>query len=139
MQVNIMDSFLSVLLVWLLLPHMGMEGYILVIYIAELMNASLSIARLLKITALRPPVMKLLFVPLIAVIGATSAVRISSTYLEEMGVISFDGVLLLAAHIFVSALLYIVFLFLLGGTSKKELQALRRRIFPKAKTFGDVT
>ena len=45
MKVNILDSAVSALLVWLLLPGFGVSGYIAVIYIAELLNAALSIAR----------------------------------------------------------------------------------------------
>lgn len=48
MWVNITDSCLSVILVWLLIPHMGIMGYALVIVIMEGYNFLLSVIRLRK-------------------------------------------------------------------------------------------
>jgi O-antigen/teichoic acid export membrane protein len=45
MKVNILDSAVSALLVWLLVPGFGIAGYAATIYIAELLNFALSIAR----------------------------------------------------------------------------------------------
>lgn len=46
MWVNISDSFLSVVLVWTLIPRLGVAGYALVIIIMELYNFGLSLLRL---------------------------------------------------------------------------------------------
>lgn len=48
MWVNISDSFLSVILVWLLIPKMGIMGYALVIILMEGYNFILSYCRLRK-------------------------------------------------------------------------------------------
>ena len=48
MWVNITDSCLSVILVWLLIPRMGIMGYALVIVIMEGYNFLLSVTRLKK-------------------------------------------------------------------------------------------
>ena len=48
MWVNIADSLLSVMLVWALIPKMGIEGYALVIILMELFNFILSYIRLRK-------------------------------------------------------------------------------------------
>ena len=45
MKVNILDSAVSALLVWVIVPGFGISGYVAVIYIAEVLNAALSIAR----------------------------------------------------------------------------------------------
>ena len=45
MKVNILDAAVSALLVWLLVPGFGITGYAATIYIAELLNFALSIAR----------------------------------------------------------------------------------------------
>lgn len=45
MKVNILDSAVSALLVWVLVPGFGIAGYAATIYIAELLNFGLSIAR----------------------------------------------------------------------------------------------
>jgi len=45
MKVNILDAAVSALLVWLLVPGLGITGYTATIYIAELLNFALSVAR----------------------------------------------------------------------------------------------
>jgi len=46
MVVNITDSLLSVILVWILLPRYGVAGYIFVIFFGEILNFALSVSRL---------------------------------------------------------------------------------------------
>ncbi len=48
MKVNIADAALSVILVYTLVPRFGVYGYIAVLYISELINFSLSAARLIS-------------------------------------------------------------------------------------------
>ena len=56
MWINISDSFLSIFLVWLLIPIFGIRGYALVIIIMEIYNFTFSYLRLKKRTgaAVRP-------------------------------------------------------------------------------------
>ncbi|MFR3310741.1 MAG: polysaccharide biosynthesis C-terminal domain-containing protein, partial [Christensenellales bacterium] len=49
MKVNILDSAMSIVLVIVLLPRFGTAGYILTVYITELVNGALSLIRLLHI------------------------------------------------------------------------------------------
>lgn len=128
MQVNILDSLLSVLLVWLCLPHLGMEGYVLVIYVAELINASLSIARLLKVTELKISLPRILFAPLFSVIGATAIVRLLAEGAVRLGLPLSVGMPALVGHILLSLLFYLLLLFLLGGIRKEEVRTAFRRI-----------
>ena len=48
MWVNIADAFISVILVWILIPIMGIGGYAVVIVVMEAFNFILSISRLYK-------------------------------------------------------------------------------------------
>ncbi len=80
MRVNIADSAVSLALVVLLLPRYGIMGYIAVLYICELMNAALSISRLLEVTALPVRIGQWIALPIVNVILATSAVRLLSAY-----------------------------------------------------------
>ena len=75
MWVNIIDSSLSVLLVILLLPKYGIIGYVITVYFTELINAALSITRLLSVTSLRVKVFSWIAKPLISVVAATFAVK----------------------------------------------------------------
>ena len=72
MVINIADAFISVILVRLLLPQTGIDGYILTIYIAELFNAVCSITRLLTVSRMRVRVVKWVFKPLLSAVGATT-------------------------------------------------------------------
>ena len=53
MKVNILDSAMSIVLVIVLLPRFGTAGYILTVYITELVNGALSLIRLLHIIRTR--------------------------------------------------------------------------------------
>lgn len=71
MGVNIVDSLSSVILVSILIPKYGIYGYLISVYFAETLNATLSITRLLKITSIKPLIKRRIFAPLFAVIVAT--------------------------------------------------------------------
>lgn len=128
MQVNIIDSFLSVLLLYLVLPTMGMKGYILVIYLTEILNASLSITRLFQVTDVRPKLLKVLFVPLFSIIGSTAVVRMLACFLDRTSFSFPSGKIGLVWHISLSVLLYLALLFQFGAVKKSEVQVLRRRL-----------
>ncbi len=52
MRVNIIDSLLSTLLIWLLLPRCALNGYIAILYASELFNFALSLRRLARAASL---------------------------------------------------------------------------------------
>ena len=57
---NFADSILRILFLSLFLPLWGIAGYISVLFFSEIFNATLSIARLLKVTRLKPDLGKAL-------------------------------------------------------------------------------
>ena len=80
MKINMADSAVSLALVFLLLPRFGIMGYVAVLYICELMNAALSISRLLEVTGLHFRIGRWIVKPIVNVILATSVVRLLSAY-----------------------------------------------------------
>ena len=72
MWVNICDACLSVFLVWLLIPLMGIGGYALVIIAMEAFNFAFSITRLYKRIPFKISYKKGFFLPLISAIAAVS-------------------------------------------------------------------
>lgn len=74
MWVNIIDSALSVLLVWLLIPIFGIEGYALVIIGMEAFNFLLSYTRLRKRIDFRLDFLRSVVIPLLAAIASALAV-----------------------------------------------------------------
>ncbi len=71
MNVNIVDAALSVILVWLLVPRMGIPGYIAVLYISETVNFSLSIVKLMSISKMKFEPIKWILAPIVSVIAST--------------------------------------------------------------------
>lgn len=107
MRVNIVDSFLSVILVYLMLPHWGIYGYIIIIYVMEIINASLSICRLLRRTDINVQLIKWLAKPLLCIIGATSCTRMIMS-VSQMQVFNYN--ILLVLNISITVIIYIAFL-----------------------------
>ena len=63
MRCNLLDSFLSVVLVYTLLPRFGIDGYLVSVFITETLNFVLSIMRLLKMSRVRPNLFFCIFLP----------------------------------------------------------------------------
>ncbi len=107
MKVNIADSLISVVLVYLLLPYMGIYGYILIIFLMELLNSAFSIVRLMNKCEIKPKLIKWIVTPLISVIGATSFTK----HLLPLKLsLSIGDAAFLWLNIGVSAALYMFFL-----------------------------
>ncbi len=79
MAINIIDTLCSLVMVWILIPEMGIYGYITLIIISEIFNASMSIYKLVKVSKMRFKVGKWFVLPVISVIIATlSGVAVSN-------------------------------------------------------------
>ncbi len=125
MNVNILDTLISVVAVALLVPKMGIDGYILTIYVTEIFNASLSIARLISVSAFRPSLIKWIGRPLLSVIGAAAFLQLTVRFLIPVPLSSAALVL----HIALFVALYCVFLFVTGGFAKQDYRWLLSSIF----------
>lgn len=116
MNVNIMDALISVASVALLVPRMGIMGYLVTIYITEIFNAALSVWRLLRVSGLRPQLLLMLARPYLCVVGATAITRLLTHLLHSPIACSGQA---LTVRITLTILCYLC---LLGGTGawKKE-------------------
>ncbi len=112
MWVNIADALISVILVAILLPRMGINGYIVTVYFTEILNATLSITRLLIKSHVKTHVLAWVARPLLCVIAGTRITHFMCTY------ISLGNVWL---RMTVSAVLYILLMILCGGIKIKTL------------------
>ena len=81
MVVNIIDALTSVILVWVLIPRMGLDGYLISIYVTETLNTTLSLCRMLTVTGMKPLLWRMVFGPLSASVGASWILRIGSDLL----------------------------------------------------------
>ncbi|MBE6576597.1 MAG: polysaccharide biosynthesis protein [Ruminococcaceae bacterium] len=113
MWVNIADAFISVILVAILLPIMGINGYIVTVYFTELINATLSITRLLTNSRVKTHVFLWVARPLGCIVVATKAVHLLINNVTPLG-----GVW---AHIALSAVLYILLMIITGGIKPRVI------------------
>ncbi len=130
MRVNIADSLISVLLIVLLLPRMGMSGYVVIIFITELLNTSLSIIKLLNLTGVKAPVFRWIIKPLITVILSTFIVRLLVDFNilgSLFGLVPY-GKGYVAIEIGLCAIFYIIISYIIGAISKDDIR-LAKRLF----------
>ncbi|MHB1152003.1 MAG: oligosaccharide flippase family protein [Eubacteriales bacterium] len=122
MRVNIFDASLSCLLVWIVLPYTGIKGYVAIIFICEILNTALSIARLLSIVELRCKIFRWLVLPLLCIAGSASCVRL----LFEFTHIVFDSrIVFFIFCTTLTALLYVIFLRLTNSLSGEDTRWIR--------------
>ena len=100
----------------LLVPRMGIAGYLVTIYVTEILNAALSITRLLRISGFSPRIGKLLVRPLACAIGACYLMRL---------LLNAPLSLPLALQILLCTLFYLILLLLSGSFGKSDRAWLR--------------
>ena len=124
MRVNISDSLISLLLIVILLPKMGISGYVVIIFITELFNTSFSIMRLLNLTGVKTPIIKWVLKPLVSVILSTVIVRFLFDFnimTAIFGIIAYGkGAVFL--EIGISAILYIIISRVIGAISREDIE-----------------
>ena len=76
MRYNIIDSAVSVALIYTVLPRYGVNGYVAIIFITEILNAFLSINRLIKVTDFRVSVLRFIFMPAALILVSAYSVRL---------------------------------------------------------------
>lgn len=115
MGVNIADAALSVLAVLLFLPFLGADGYVVVIYLTELLNFTLSLSKLFRVVGFSLARGAILS-PLLA---ALTAVFLALLFLPGTG-----GVSLLVSRFLVGVGVFLLtYLFLRGKREKMPLSS----------------
>lgn len=130
MNVNIIDALISVILVWLLVPHMGINGYLVTIYVTEILNASFSICRLLKVSGYRPKIVSLFVRPLFAAISAT----VIANLLLHCFTVCASTAATLVLHIVLVTALYIALLLLTRTLPASDVKWLSASLLGTDKT-----
>lgn len=117
MVINIADALMSVILVWILLPRLGISGYIITVYFTEIVNATLSITKLLLVTKAKIRVFEWIAKPIICSVCATLALKLIFDALS----LSVANVFSLTLGILIIALIYIILLAVSGAISPKKI------------------
>jgi stage V sporulation protein B len=124
MGVNIADAFVSVILVWLLLPGMGIKGYIISIYACELLNDILSVYKLLTITSFRFNIISTIVKPFLSITAASflSGVFMRGITQYASHVIEMSSGLSLAVAIILTVLFYIIIMRIIKGIKNEDIE-----------------
>lgn len=126
MKVNILDSALSVVLVFILIPLFGIEGYIITIYATELINAALSILRLLQKTGIRIKLFKRIFFPIFCIAIST---RLSHFALSFFPGIMASGIFGVSLVIALSCVIYVLTLKIVAAVSSDDIRWFKTIMF----------
>ncbi len=119
MKINVADAAISVLMVWLLVPRYGIDGYLITIYVSELFNTVCSITHLLSVsqTPVRP--LKWVYKPLFCIVAATASVR----WLLELTQWQIGSAALsILLHILLVLLVYILLLRLTRAIEREDVE-----------------
>ncbi len=119
MIINIADASMSVVLVWLLLPRFGIMGYIMTVYFTEIVNATLSITKLLMVTKAKVRIFDWIVKPILSVIAATGIMN----FLTERLSLFATTRAALFIHIFIIAAIYLALLVLVRAISPRKIKA----------------
>jgi len=117
MAYNILDSFISVVLVWFLLPEFAVAGYIVMIYFTDIFNFTLSIRRLFKVTKFRLSALSILK----SAVCAVGSVNIALLLLRVLGLPLNSGALALTVHIALSLLIYALLLAVFRCVGRRDI------------------
>jgi stage V sporulation protein B len=118
MQINIIDSLLCTVLIYVLLPKYAIYGYIFILYASEIFNFSLSIHKLHKLTKindLTPYILK----ATLSVIGAVNLTEFLFKFFRVN-----TGIMSLILGIGVMMCIYIMLILATNTISKKEVKIL---------------
>ena len=118
MIINITDATLSVILVWILLPRFGIMGYIATVYFTEIINATLSITKLLVVTKTKVKIFDWIAKPLLSIIISTCSVRLI-LMITNRHLISKTSLFIFICFI---ALIYFAVLIMLRAISPKNIK-----------------
>ena len=118
MVINIIDALFSVILVWILLPRYGIMGYIVTVYFTEIINATLSITKLLCVTKIKFKVFEWVFKPILAIIASTAATRFILFKINSFA----QNKIEIFLHIIMVAVIYFLTLIITRSISIKQIR-----------------
>lgn len=123
MRVNIIDSVISLILVYFLIPKLGVLGYIFILYFSEIFNITLSIKRLIDITGLSIEVRAFLF----TILSFYGAVNISEVIIRIISIKdNYIVAFILEALLYFS--IYLLLILLFNCLSRADIISIRKRL-----------
>lgn len=112
LRYNLIDMTVRILIINLLIPMFGIEGFIMVLFISTTLNFSLSANRLLKVTKLDFSIFNWIIKPIISISISSLAIKELFHFLNTNNLIV-EGILIF--------IVYVILLCLLKCISKKDI------------------
>lgn len=130
MKYNMIDAAGRLILVMLLLPQFGMNGFLGMMYVSNLYTSLMCIRKLLQVTSIQIPIWNWLGKPLFsAAIAGFSVMALVNGCLAG----TMPELLLLAVECILCGVLYAVCLLLQGAVTVREFTVPFRRVFSRKK------
>lgn len=120
MNVNIVDALTACIFALVLIPKLGIWGYIISIYATEIMNTSLSLLKLISVAKIKAKLFHQVVMPLLCIVGATNLSRLALIRLN----IAANSPISLTLNIFITSALYIILLLLTRTIGRDESEFL---------------
>ena len=119
MVVNILDAGSACIIIFLLVPRLGLHGYIISIYATEILNTTLSLVGMIKCAKPKLRPIHQVFLPILCICGATALSNIILRLIYH----PFSPMIELILHICLVICLYGVFMLLTNaiGSDEKEV------------------
>lgn len=117
MKYNIIDALSGVILVYFLLPPLGVRGYILTVFVCEVLNFSLSLSRLSRVSELSFKPFGWLVSPLLGIIASTCGCKI---IFKVFGIRYAFDIISLCVGIIICFILYYMFLHITSSISDED-------------------
>ncbi len=117
MRYNIIDAAVSVALVYTLLPKFGIYGYVICVFVCEILNFSLSIGRLITVTGAKISLPTITAAPVCCIAGAASL----SLILCRLFGFALDTAPKCAAAIIATIILYLLLMAGVSAVSREEI------------------
>lgn len=120
MNVNIADAGLSCILVYFLVPRLGIYGYVISIYATEILNTTLSLIGMFRSTKTKPRVFHQFFSPILCIIptGIISCLILANINHP------FHSVTELSLHASLIIIIYVISLLLTRTIGKEESEVI---------------
>lgn len=130
MKINVIDSVLCVILVYFLVPKMAVNGYVVTIYIAEIINFLMSFYKLGEATKIRLRFGKHLLFPFLSALLA-NLIGHCFTHLTKHATVN------LVIGIVIGLISYYVLLRITGSIDRSDLKWFRKMTVPGSKNVKE--
>lgn len=113
---SVLDSILRIILILLLLSRLGMYGFILIMYISNILTCLLNLVRLIRFAKVKLQYIRSIFMPALSSVGITLCL---DTLLRRFNL---PNVIYISSITILSITIYFVFLLLSGSITIDEIR-----------------